>query len=114
MLNRQSQHFQFHCSFHLRLIELLLSSPHLSNQDFCEITLMFLLIMQAFFQRWWRDQSEAVQHTVKKLVSSGQLEFMYNALHFHFYFLFFVFYKLNSFILVGKNLIIALGTTYPP
>lgn len=32
--------------------------------------------MQAFFQRWWRDQSEAVQDVVKKLVSSGQLEFM--------------------------------------
>jgi alpha-mannosidase len=32
--------------------------------------------MQAFFQRWWDDQSEAVQNIVKQLVSSGQLEFM--------------------------------------
>ncbi|KAK3006027.1 hypothetical protein RJ639_016109 [Escallonia herrerae] len=32
--------------------------------------------IQAFFQRWWRDQSEAVQSTVKQLVNSGQLEFM--------------------------------------
>ncbi|GKB13364.1 probable alpha-mannosidase, partial [Tanacetum coccineum] len=28
----------------------------------------------AFFQRWWRDRSEATQTTVKGLVSSGQLE----------------------------------------
>ncbi|EXB62835.1 Lysosomal alpha-mannosidase [Morus notabilis] len=30
--------------------------------------------IQAFFQRWWRDQSEAMQLVVKKLVNSGQLE----------------------------------------
>ncbi|KAK3009010.1 hypothetical protein RJ639_013350 [Escallonia herrerae] len=29
-----------------------------------------------FIYRWWRDQSEAVQNTVKKLISSGQLELM--------------------------------------
>ncbi|XP_059643821.1 probable alpha-mannosidase At5g13980 [Cornus florida] len=34
----------------------------------------FIYVEQAFFQRWWRDQSEAVQATVQKLVSSGQLE----------------------------------------
>ncbi|GJZ97925.1 probable alpha-mannosidase [Tanacetum coccineum] len=34
----------------------------------------WLLILQAFFQRWWRDQSEATQTTVKGLVSSGQLK----------------------------------------
>ncbi|KAF3443132.1 hypothetical protein FNV43_RR17053 [Rhamnella rubrinervis] len=34
----------------------------------------FIYVEQAFFQRWWRDQSEEVQSTVKKLVSSGQLE----------------------------------------
>ncbi|KAK3042490.1 hypothetical protein RJ639_000214 [Escallonia herrerae] len=33
--------------------------------------------IQAFFQRWWRDQSEAVQSTVKQLVNSGQLEFIF-------------------------------------
>ena len=36
--------------------------------------------MQAFFQRWWRDQSETVQGIVKQLVRSGQLEFMYKNL----------------------------------
>ena len=34
-------------------------------------------VIQAFFQRWWRDQSEAMQTTVKRLVESGQLELMY-------------------------------------
>jgi hypothetical protein len=66
------------------------------------------MILKAFFQRWWRDQSEEVQNIVKKLVSSGQLELMYNALHFSFLFLFLFFYKLNSFIL-GETL----ATTYP-
>ncbi|KAK3042498.1 hypothetical protein RJ639_000222 [Escallonia herrerae] len=28
--------------------------------------------IQAFFQLWWRDQSEAVKNTVKQLVSSGE------------------------------------------
>ncbi|KAL0429671.1 UNVERIFIED_CONTAM: putative alpha-mannosidase [Sesamum radiatum] len=30
--------------------------------------------IQAFFQRWWRQQSEAMKKTVQMLVSSGQLE----------------------------------------
>ncbi|XP_048333920.2 probable alpha-mannosidase At5g13980 [Ziziphus jujuba] len=34
----------------------------------------FIYVEQAFFQRWWRDQSEEVQSTVRKFVSSGQLE----------------------------------------
>ncbi|KAI3727103.1 hypothetical protein L1987_66912 [Smallanthus sonchifolius] len=34
----------------------------------------FIYVEQAFFQRWWRDQSEATQAIVKRLVSSGQLE----------------------------------------
>ncbi|XP_076898589.1 putative alpha-mannosidase At5g13980 [Bidens hawaiensis] len=34
----------------------------------------FIYVEQAFFQRWWRDQSEATQATVKRLVSKGQLE----------------------------------------
>ncbi|KAJ8752293.1 hypothetical protein K2173_003929 [Erythroxylum novogranatense] len=36
----------------------------------------FIYVEQAFFQRWWRDQSEAVQLVVKQLVNSGQLEFI--------------------------------------
>ncbi|MFS7971359.1 putative alpha-mannosidase [Helianthus anomalus] len=34
----------------------------------------FIYVEQAFFQRWWRDQSEKTQAIVKRLVSSGQLE----------------------------------------
>ncbi|KAI7736477.1 hypothetical protein M8C21_012082, partial [Ambrosia artemisiifolia] len=34
----------------------------------------FIYVEQAFFQRWWRDQSEETQDIVKRLVSSGQLE----------------------------------------
>ncbi|KAK7813542.1 putative alpha-mannosidase [Quercus suber] len=30
--------------------------------------------IQAFFQRWWNEQSEEIQSIVKKLISSGQLE----------------------------------------
>ncbi|KAA8540621.1 hypothetical protein F0562_024460 [Nyssa sinensis] len=39
--------------------------------------------IQAFFQRWWRQQSEAVQNRVKKLVSSGQLEFINGGMCMH-------------------------------
>lgn len=42
----------------------------------CFLVFLSLSSMQAFFKRWWRDQSEAIQDVVKKLVSSGQLEFM--------------------------------------
>ncbi|KAK4414075.1 putative alpha-mannosidase [Sesamum alatum] len=34
----------------------------------------FVYVEQAFFQRWWRQQSEAMKKTVQMLVSSGQLE----------------------------------------
>ena len=37
---------------------------------------LFVRILQAFFQRWWSEQSEEIQSIVKKLVSSGQLELM--------------------------------------
>ncbi|KAF8400068.1 hypothetical protein HHK36_015943 [Tetracentron sinense] len=37
----------------------------------------------AFFQRWWRDQSEVVQSTVKQLVSSGQLELINGGMCMH-------------------------------
>ncbi|KAK7316862.1 hypothetical protein RJT34_00622 [Clitoria ternatea] len=36
----------------------------------------FIYVEQAFFQRWWREQSEDVQDIVKKLVNAGQLEFI--------------------------------------
>ncbi|KAG8385026.1 hypothetical protein BUALT_Bualt04G0180100 [Buddleja alternifolia] len=43
----------------------------------------FIYVEQAFFQRWWRDQSEAVQHTVRHLVISGQLEFINGGMCMH-------------------------------
>ncbi|XP_038973744.1 alpha-mannosidase-like isoform X5 [Phoenix dactylifera] len=36
----------------------------------------FVFAEQAFFQRWWRDQNEQTQEVVRKLVDSGQLEFI--------------------------------------
>ncbi|KAG0460421.1 hypothetical protein HPP92_020718 [Vanilla planifolia] len=36
----------------------------------------FVFVEQAFFQRWWAEQNEATQEVVKKLVDSGQLEFI--------------------------------------
>ncbi|XP_020699956.1 alpha-mannosidase [Dendrobium catenatum] len=36
----------------------------------------FVYVEQAFFQRWWGEQNEATQEVVKKLVDSGQLEFI--------------------------------------
>ncbi|XP_061358592.1 probable alpha-mannosidase At5g13980 isoform X1 [Gastrolobium bilobum] len=43
----------------------------------------FIYVEMAFFQRWWRDQSEAVQDVVKRLVSSGQLEFINGGICMH-------------------------------
>ncbi|OMO52365.1 hypothetical protein COLO4_37248 [Corchorus olitorius] len=43
----------------------------------------FIYVEQAFFQRWWRDQSEAVQETVKKLINSGQLELINGGMCMH-------------------------------
>ncbi|CAK9311483.1 unnamed protein product [Citrullus colocynthis] len=43
----------------------------------------FIYVEQAFFQRWWRDQSEIVQDVVRKLVSSGQLEFINGGMCMH-------------------------------
>ncbi|KDP41855.1 hypothetical protein JCGZ_26873 [Jatropha curcas] len=43
----------------------------------------FIYVETAFFQRWWRDQSEAMQHVVKQLVSSGQLEFINGGMCMH-------------------------------
>ncbi|WOG99352.1 hypothetical protein DCAR_0518700 [Daucus carota subsp. sativus] len=43
----------------------------------------FIYVEQAFFQRWWRDQSEATQNTVKRLVESGQLELINGGMCMH-------------------------------
>ncbi|KAJ9132885.1 hypothetical protein P3X46_033710 [Hevea brasiliensis] len=43
----------------------------------------FIYVEMAFFQRWWRDQSEAMQQIVKQLVSSGQLEFINGGMCMH-------------------------------
>nr|XP_011463212.1 PREDICTED: alpha-mannosidase-like isoform X2 [Fragaria vesca subsp. vesca] len=43
----------------------------------------FIYAEQAFFQLWWREQSEAIQDTVKQLVSSGQLEFINGGMCMH-------------------------------
>ncbi|KAM1511415.1 hypothetical protein ACFX1Z_023109 [Malus domestica] len=43
----------------------------------------FIYVEQAFFQRWWRDQSDAVQSIVKQLVTSGQLEFINGGMCMH-------------------------------
>jgi hypothetical protein len=36
----------------------------------------FIYVEQAFFQRWWREQTPRMQNTVRKLVKRGQFEFM--------------------------------------
>ncbi|XP_042500282.1 alpha-mannosidase At3g26720-like isoform X3 [Macadamia integrifolia] len=41
------------------------------------------MLSRPFFQRWWRQQSEAVQRIVKQLVSSGQLEFINGGMCMH-------------------------------
>ncbi|XWS51498.1 hypothetical protein CRYUN_Cryun12cG0181500 [Craigia yunnanensis] len=43
----------------------------------------FIYVEQAFFQRWWRDQSEIVQETVKQLINSGQLELINGGMCMH-------------------------------
>ncbi|XP_022736308.1 probable alpha-mannosidase At5g13980 isoform X1 [Durio zibethinus] len=43
----------------------------------------FIYVEQAFFQRWWRDQSETVQETVKQLINSGQLELINGGMCMH-------------------------------
>lgn len=43
----------------------------------------FIYVEQAFFQRWWRQQSDAMKKTVKDLVSSGQLEFINGGMCMH-------------------------------
>ncbi|XP_020253572.1 probable alpha-mannosidase At5g13980 isoform X2 [Asparagus officinalis] len=43
----------------------------------------FIYVEQAFFQRWWRQQSDAMKKTVKELVNSGQLEFINGGMCMH-------------------------------
>uniref|UniRef100_A0A5B7A988 Alpha-mannosidase n=1 Tax=Davidia involucrata TaxID=16924 RepID=A0A5B7A988_DAVIN len=43
----------------------------------------FIYVEMAFFQRWWRQQSEALQTKVKDLVNSGQLEFINGGMCMH-------------------------------
>ncbi|KQJ88371.1 alpha-mannosidase At3g26720 [Brachypodium distachyon] len=43
----------------------------------------FIYVEQAFFQRWWREQSDIIKDTVKGLVSSGQLEFTNGGMCMH-------------------------------
>ncbi|KAK3182849.1 hypothetical protein Dsin_030135 [Dipteronia sinensis] len=38
---------------------------------------------EAFFQRWWREQSEAMQQIVRQLINSGQLEFINGGMCMH-------------------------------
>ncbi|KAG9141901.1 hypothetical protein Leryth_009276 [Lithospermum erythrorhizon] len=43
----------------------------------------FIYVEMAFFQRWWRQQSESLKAKVKDLVNSGQLEFINGAMCMH-------------------------------
>ncbi|KAI0491394.1 hypothetical protein KFK09_025654 [Dendrobium nobile] len=43
----------------------------------------FIYVEQAFFQRWWRQQSDATKKIVKELVSSGQLELINGGMCMH-------------------------------
>ncbi|KAL5860797.1 hypothetical protein ACOSQ4_002093 [Xanthoceras sorbifolium] len=43
----------------------------------------FIYVEMAFFQRWWRQQSKAMQVKVKELVDSGQLEFINGGMCMH-------------------------------
>ncbi|OWM67548.1 hypothetical protein CDL15_Pgr028411 [Punica granatum] len=43
----------------------------------------FIYVEVAFFQRWWRQQSDAMKIKVKELVDSGQLEFINGGMCMH-------------------------------
>ncbi|GFP89432.1 alpha-mannosidase [Phtheirospermum japonicum] len=43
----------------------------------------FIYVEQAFFQRWWRNQSKDMKKTVEVLVNSGQLEFINGGMCMH-------------------------------
>ncbi|KAM1788524.1 hypothetical protein ACFX11_038807 [Malus domestica] len=43
----------------------------------------FIYVEQAFFQRWWREQSKGTQNIVKQLVNDGQLELINGGMCMH-------------------------------
>ncbi|KAK4417955.1 Alpha-mannosidase [Sesamum alatum] len=43
----------------------------------------FIYVEMAFFQRWWRQQSDTLKAKVKHLVNSGQLEFINGGMCMH-------------------------------
>ncbi|CAA0824595.1 Glycosyl hydrolase family 38 protein [Striga hermonthica] len=43
----------------------------------------FIYVEMAFFQRWWRQQSDTLKAKVKQLVDSGQLEFINGGMCMH-------------------------------
>ncbi|XP_078167734.1 putative alpha-mannosidase At5g13980 [Carex rostrata] len=43
----------------------------------------FIYVEQAFFQRWWRQQSDAIKDLVRGFVKSGQLEFINGGMCMH-------------------------------
>lgn len=43
----------------------------------------FIYVEQAFFQRWWRQQSDTLQKLVKQLVKTGRLEFINGGMCMH-------------------------------
>ncbi|GFQ01122.1 alpha-mannosidase [Phtheirospermum japonicum] len=43
----------------------------------------FIYVEMAFFQRWWRQQSDTLKAKVKQLVNSGQLEFINGGMCMH-------------------------------
>jgi alpha-mannosidase len=43
----------------------------------------FIYVEQAFFQRWWRQQSDMIKETVKGFIDSGQLEFINGGMCMH-------------------------------
>ncbi|KAF8118095.1 hypothetical protein N665_0006s0095 [Sinapis alba] len=43
----------------------------------------FIYVEQAFFQRWWREQSEEIKNIVKGLIRSGQLEHINGGMCMH-------------------------------
>ncbi|KAG2334143.1 hypothetical protein Bca52824_005323 [Brassica carinata] len=43
----------------------------------------FIYVEQAFFQRWWREQSEEIKTIVKGLIRSGQLEHINGGMCMH-------------------------------
>ncbi|CAN8256400.1 unnamed protein product [Cochlearia groenlandica] len=43
----------------------------------------FIYVEQAFFQRWWREQSEEIKSVMKELIRTGQLELINGGMCMH-------------------------------